>query len=123
MALGVNLGGIGGKGFFQKYFLNICTIQEKNPTGVYDLGSKGHLIFVIEIDPELVEAEHIFAHELMHPVLRLLGVPTGKSLGAIDRSIGDEFTSAAHHPFVFDALDQYGYLSEHQEDYVICARS
>lgn len=80
-------------------------------------------IFVIEIDPELVEAEHIFAHELMHPVLRLRGVPIGKSLGAIDRSIGDEFTSTAHHPFVFDALDQYGYLSEHQEDYVICARS
>ncbi|MBS1211932.1 MAG: hypothetical protein H6R26_548, partial [Proteobacteria bacterium] len=69
-------------------------------------------IFVIEVDPELDGNELVFAHELAHPILRLLGVPTALSIGFVDKRIGDEFTSASHHPFIFDLLEQGGYGDE-----------
>lgn len=69
-------------------------------------------IFVIEVDPALDGNELVFAHELAHPILRLLGVPTGRSIEFIDKRIGDQFTSASHHPFIFDLLEQCGYGDE-----------
>lgn len=79
-------------------------------------------IFIIEIDPSIIENEEIIAHELAHPIIRLLGVPTGKSVGNIDKSIGNEFTSTSHHPFIFDLLDSAGYADEQRVGYISYAQ-
>ncbi len=38
-------------------------------------------IFVVELDDAIDGNECVFAHELAHPIIRLLGVPTGQSRG------------------------------------------
>lgn len=79
--------------------------------------------FVVEVDPSLDGDEPTLAHELLHPVLRLQGVPTGQSLGPIDKRIGDEFTSTSHHPYIFDALDEFGYGDEQRASYTSSAEN
>lgn len=79
-------------------------------------------IFVIELDPIVEGREDILAHELAHPILRLLGVPSGQSVGEIDSSIGNEFTSTSHHPFIFDLLDSAGYGDEQREGFIESAK-
>lgn len=74
-------------------------------------------IFVIEIDPALDGKEEILAHELAHPIMKLLGVPSTQSVGEIDSRIGDELSSTSQHPFVFDLLDQTGYGDEQRKFY------
>jgi hypothetical protein len=73
--------------------------------------------FVIECDPDIASDEAVLAHEVAHPIVRLMGVPTGISLGQIDARVGDEFTSTSHHPFVFSLLDEAGYGAEQTEQY------
>jgi hypothetical protein len=77
--------------------------------------------FVVEVDPALEGDEATLAHELLHPIIRLQGVPTGQSLGPIDKRIGDEFTSTSHHPYIFDALDEIGYGDEQRVSYTTSA--
>jgi len=79
-------------------------------------------MFVIELDFSVDGNEAILAHEMAHPILRCMGVPSGFSLGDIDGRIGDEFTSTCHHPFVFDYLDQVGYRDEQRAIYMETAK-
>jgi hypothetical protein len=79
--------------------------------------------FVVEFEPSLADNEALFAHEFVHPMIRCLGVPTGQSIGPIDERIGDEFTSTAHHPFVFDVLDEAGYGDDQRMQYRESART
>jgi hypothetical protein len=98
----------------------ICVIVEarNGASGYWTAAQPGTgPVFVIELDPTIDGNEEIFAHELSHPIIRLLGVPTGQSIGSIDSRIGDEFTSTSHHPFVFDFLDQVGYADEQRVGY------
>ncbi len=78
-------------------------------------------IFVVDVDSALDGDEATLAHELLHPVIRLQGVPTGQSLGQIDKRIGDEFTSTSHHPYIFDALDEAGCSDEQRASYTTSA--
>lgn len=78
-------------------------------------------LFVVEIDTALDGNEEILAHELAHPIMRLLGVPTGQSVGQIDKRIGDEFTSTSHHPFIFDLLDSAGYGDDQRATFLTSA--
>lgn len=77
--------------------------------------------FLVEMDSALDGDEAMLAHELVHPIIRLLGIPTGQSLGQIDKRIGDEFTSTSHHPYVFDVLDEAGYGNDQRASYAASA--
>lgn len=104
--------------------LGIVVEERNGASGCWSIAQSALVgpTFVIETDPQLESTEAIFAHELVHPLVRLLGVPTATSIAAIDPRIGDEFTSTAHHPYVFDLLEALGYQSEQREQYIMSAR-
>lgn len=52
-------------------------------------------IFIIEIDPSIIENEEIIAHELAHPIIRLLGVLQGKVWAILIRVLA--MSSLQHH--------------------------
>jgi hypothetical protein len=103
------------KAFPDRPPVNICLSIEKWNGGngswtVARSDIEGPLFFV-RISDELSaeEFEVILAHELSHPIVRLVTGRGAKSIPPVDQRFANELSSTSQHPFVFDILDQNGY--------------
>lgn len=82
-------------------------------------------LFFVRISDKLppTELEVTLAHEIFHPIVRLLTGIGAESIPPVVRMFGDELMSTAAHPFVFHMLSAAGYIEEEKLQYKRAARN